>query len=105
MSKAQQVIKVMNELSGSPVSSAKDLKSNDNLVFKDGSQYAGMIARFHSANPDGTVNVYVGKSNRMSIPVSDLLLLSGTANNDSSGVGDAKPAGGTKVAADGAQAG
>jgi hypothetical protein len=100
MSKASKVIQVMQELQGTPVGALKDLKLGDNLVFKDGTQYAGMLAIFHSPNSDGTANVMIGKSNRMNIPLDDLLRIAGTSNGGS-GVGTTTT-GGTAVKSDGA---
>lgn len=74
MSKASNVIKVMNELSGSPIGSIKDLKLGANVIYKAGHPLQGMLGIVLNMKADaGTVDLKIGRATRVAVPISDLL--------------------------------
>ena len=70
--KAENVIKIMDEALGKPAKMS-DLANGKTVIFKPGHPFAGLIARVVRF-ADGKADVKVGKSLRVDIPISDLLV-------------------------------
>lgn len=72
-----QVVTMMDEALAKPIGSAKDLKAGDNVMYKDGTDCAGMVGYIVQIRPEsGKVDLKFGKATRMDVDVSQLLLLS-----------------------------
>lgn len=104
MSKARYVIDVMNslqELAGDPVRSASDLKSGQNVIFKQGHPNAGLLGIIIGPTPGEAekVDLKIGKQTSVGIPVADLLLVTspGSGIGAPQGKGDSGAAVGSPV--------
>lgn len=73
MSKAEEVIKMMDEATGTPVKNAEQLAGSKTVLFKTGHRYAGLLARVIRAK-DGKADVKIGKTLLVDVPFSDLLV-------------------------------
>lgn len=73
MNKADEVIKMMDEVLGSPVTNADQLKMGKTVFFKPGHKYGGLIARVIRYK-NGKADVKIGQSLHVDVPFSDLLL-------------------------------
>ena len=73
MGKAEEVIKLMDEVIGTPVKNVDQLSMGKTVIFKPGHAFAGLIARVVRAK-DGKADVKIGKALRVDIPISDLML-------------------------------
>ena len=80
MLKAIEVSKFMDEqlgfagASGTPIE-AGQLKGGEVVAYKEGHQFQGLVARIIRVNADGTVDLKIQNSTRVSVPVSDLVLV------------------------------
>jgi len=74
MSKAKLILSKLSELvEGTPVKEAADLKPGDNVVFKKGHEFEGLLGYVVNVNStNNTVDLKIGKSTRVSVPASDL---------------------------------
>lgn len=72
MSKAEQVIKLMDEVSGSPVKNAEQLAGGKTVMFKPGHKLAGLLGRCIRAK-DGKADIKVGGILQVDVPFGDLL--------------------------------
>lgn len=81
MSKAKHVLDVMKtiqEVDGKPISNAADLKSGQNVIFKQGTPHAGLLGIVIGPTPGepGKVDLKVGKQTSIGVSVGDLLWVS-----------------------------
>lgn len=77
--KATEVTKLMNEVSAKEVITEADLKSGDNVMYKQGTEFAGMMGFVVQTRP-GKVDIKLGKSIRVDVPVGDIVIVSGSSN-------------------------
>ena len=76
MSKAKQVINLVNEQLGHPIISADDIKINMPVIYKEGTEFAGMmgyVVQFDTAAK--TIDLKFGNSARVGVPWADLLIV------------------------------
>lgn len=79
MSKAKTVIKMMTEASAREITGPGDVKAGDQVMFKKGTPYEGMVGFIVQIRPDsGKVDLKFGKATRMDVPLSDLLKVENT---------------------------
>lgn len=103
MSKASDVLKIMNELAGDSIGSAADLKSGQNVIFKQGHPNAGLLGIIIGPTPGepGKVDLKVGKQTSVGIDIGDLLKVTspGSGIGPATGKGDSGSAVGSPISA------
>lgn len=72
MNTAKQLLNLVEAVEKA-VTSQSDLKTGDSVMFVKGHDLEGVNALVNSFNPDGTINVMVGKSVRVSVPLKDIV--------------------------------
>jgi len=89
MSKASTAIKLMNEVQGAPILSADAVEIGQHVVYAPGTKLAGVVGTVVNKQKNGNLDILVGNSTRVDIPVADLLLI----DDSTAAVGDPARAG------------
>lgn len=88
--KAKQISMMMDEAMTSPLSSA-NAKSGMQVMYKPGTEFEGMVGFLVNVKGD-KVDLKLGKSTRVDVPMSDLLAFEGTQVGSPKSEPEAKPA-------------